>query len=250
MAEAGIALRVRGLSAGYGGFDVLRGIDVDIRDGAMTGIIGPNGAGKSTFLKALIGQTRTGGTVELLGKPLRDLRPIAYVPQRAAVDFAFPITALEVASQGTYASLPWWRRPGRSEREWALECLDVVGMASVAHEPIGALSGGQAARVFIARALAQRPAAFLLDEPFAAIDVASAERIHNVLRRQADDGKAVVTVHHNLDQVAEFFDHIIVLAGDLIAAGPVDKAFTPAVLARAFPDAQALADLSSEAGES
>lgn len=240
------ALAVRGLSAGYGGSPVLHDVDFEVRAGALTGLIGPNGAGKTTLIKAILGQVRSRGQVRIGGG--RDLRSVAYVPQRSGIDFTFPITAEEVAVQGTFAHLPWWRRPGRAERDWALECLAAVGMADVRHRSLGHLSGGQAARVFIARALAQRPDVFLLDEPFAAIDMASQERILAVLRERSAAGEAVLIVHHNLTQVPAYFDDLIALNRTVVASGPVGDVFTPAVLAEAFPEAYAVAELARTAG--
>lgn len=236
-----VALRVRDLFAGYGGVPVLRDVNFDLRAGALTGLIGPNGAGKSTLIKAVLGQVHSRGEVRIAGG--EDLRVVAYVPQRSGIDFTFPITVEEVALQGTFAHLPWWRRPGKAEREWALECLDAVGMAGLRHRSLGHLSGGQAARVFIARALSQRPEVFLLDEPFAAIDMASEDKILSVLRQRADAGEAVLIVHHNLTQVPSYFDDLIALNHTVIATGAVDEVFTPGVLAEAFPDAFAVAEL-------
>ena len=235
------ALRVRDLSAGYGGTPVLQGVSFDVRAGALTGLIGPNGAGKSTLIKAVLGEIRSRGEVRIAGG--QDLRDVAYVPQRSGIDFTFPITVEEVALQGTFAHLPWWRRPGRSERAWARECLEAVGMADFRNRSLGHLSGGQAARVFIARALAQQPRVFLLDEPFAAIDMASEERILDVLRERASAGDAVLIVHHNLTQVPSYFDDLIALNRTIVATGAVAEVFTPEVLAEAFPDAFAVAEL-------
>lgn len=236
-------VRVRGLSARYAGVDVIHDVDLDLSGATVTGLLGPNGAGKSTLIKALLGQVPSRGRVERNdGRPL-DLRRVAYVPQRSGIDFTFPITAVDVVVQGTFAAMPWWRRPGRVERHWALECLNVVGLADHAERRLGDLSGGQAARVFIARALAQRPEVFLLDEPFAAIDVASEERILDVMFTVARAGSAVLVVHHNLDQAAEYFDEVIVLNRTVLAAGPPSRALTADVLTEAFPGDLMLARL-------
>ena len=220
---------------------MLQGVSFDVRAGALTGLIGPNGAGKSTLIKAVLGEIRSQGLVRIAGG--EDLRNVAYVPQRSGIDFSFPITVEEVAIQGTFAHLPWWRRPGKAQRAWALECLDAVGMADFRNRSLGHLSGGQAARVFIARALAQQPQVFLLDEPFAAIDMASEEKILTVLRERASAGDAVLIVHHNLTQVPSYFDDLIALNRTVVGTGTVSEVFTPEVLAEAFPDAFAVAEL-------
>src|SRR5699024_1740256 len=120
---------------------------------------------------------------------------------------------------------------------------DGVQMAHLPHRPVGLLSCGQAACVFTARALAQQPQVFLLDEPFAAIDMASEEKILTVLRERANAGDAVLIVHHNLTQVPSYFDDLIALNRTVVATGAVTEVFTPEVLAEAFPDAFAVAEL-------
>lgn len=229
-------IQVRDLAAGYGRGEVITNASFDIVPGAMTGIIGPNGAGKSTLLKALLRQIPFRGQVGGGGAPGLNLREVAYVAQQSGIDTSFPITVEQVVVQGTYAKLRWWQRPSHKDRQWASECLETVGMSEQRVSPIGELSGGQLARVLLARALAQRPSIYLLDEPFAAIDSTSERHIVEVLRRRRDAGDAVVIVHHNLDQVPMYFDRLIAVNRTVVAQGPLDQVLRPDVLARVFPD--------------
>lgn len=229
-------IQVRNLSAGYGNGEVIRDASFDILPGTMTGIIGPNGAGKTTLLKALLRQVPTTGKVTWGDDTRLDLREIAYVAQSNKIDVSFPMTAGEVALQGTYADMRWWARPGRREREWARQCLKKVGMETWNETPINELSGGQLARVLLARALAQRPQAFFLDEPLAAVDATSQNRIIEVLRRQRDAGQAVVVVHHNVQEAARYFDRLIAVNSTVIAQGQVEEVLNSEVLSQVYPD--------------
>ncbi len=153
-----IAVEIHDLTVAYHRKPVLWDIDVSIPEGRLVGIIGPNGAGKSTLIKAALGLVPlASGQVWFYGKPLRECRHlVGYVPQRESIDWDFPVTVLDVVLMGTYGQLGWIRRPGKVQRDLARECLQVVGMESLADRQIRQLSGGQQQRVFLARALAQQ----------------------------------------------------------------------------------------------
>jgi manganese/zinc/iron transport system ATP- binding protein len=198
----------------------------------MTAIVGPNGAGKSTLIKAALDLVPiVSGQVSFFGQQFRAVRRrIAYVPQRAAVDWDFPATALDVVLMGLYAEIGLFRFAGRRHRQKAAAALARVGMADLADRQIGRLSGGQQQRVFLARALAQDAELTILDEPFAGVDAATEATIVDILKGLKAAGRTVVAVHHDLASVAEIFDDVILLAGRVVAAGPVAEAFTPAAL--------------------
>lgn len=237
-AEAGPQppLSIRGMTVSYGQSPVVFSVDAAFPEGSMTAIIGPNGAGKSTLLKATLGILRPlSGTVTVHARPLNDQRHrIAYVPQRASVDWDFPTTVLDVVLMGLSRELGLlW--PVRSRhRQKVLDCLARVGMAEFADRQIGQLSGGQQQRVFLARALAQDADLYVLDEPFAGVDAATEKAIIAVLKTLKAEGKTVIAVHHDLSTVVDYFDRVLILNIRKIAEGTVAEAFTETKLQAAY----------------
>jgi len=223
------ALATRGLTVSYGEKPAVFSVDATFPAGAMSAIIGPNGAGKSTLLKAALGVIpRLSGEVYVFGKPVEAARDrIAYVPQRASVDWDFPTTVMDVVQMGLYRKVGLLGRLSGKMEETARDCLDRVGMADFAHRQIGQLSGGQQQRVFLARALAQDADLYLLDEPFGGVDAATERAIIGVLKLLKAEGKSVVAVHHDLSTVRDYFDHVFLINVRRIAEGPVRAAFTP-----------------------
>ena len=222
-------LVVRGLTVSYSEKPVLFSVDAVFPAAAMSAIIGPNGAGKSTLLKAALDiNPRLSGEVDFFGKPLEKARErIAYVPQRASVDWDFPTTVIDVVIMGLYRKLGllgWLTAP---HMQTAYEALDRVGMADFADRQIGQLSGGQQQRVFLARALVQNADLYLLDEPFAGVDAATERTIIDVLKDLKADGRSVICVHHDLATVDTYFDHVFLLNIRKIAEGSVATTFTP-----------------------
>ncbi|MBS0196973.1 MAG: ABC transporter ATP-binding protein [Planctomycetes bacterium] len=222
------AVEVHDVTVAYHRKPVLWDVDVLLPAGHLIAIVGPNGAGKSTLLKAILGLVPlASGKVEIFGRPLRKARSlVGYVPQRESVDWDFPIDALGVALMGRYGRLGWVRRPGKADREAALTSLAKVGMADYADRQISRLSGGQQQRVFLARALAQDATLYLMDEPFAGVDAATERAIVDVLRELREQGKTVIAVHHDLQTVPEYFDHVMLLNMRLVASGAVQDVFT------------------------
>lgn len=246
-------LAIRGLTVAYGEKPAVFSVDLTIADRSMTAIVGPNGAGKSTLLKAALGIVpRISGTVTVYGRPLSEQRDrIAYVPQRASVDWDFPARAIDVVLMGMYRRLGLLRPVRAAERAAAMDCLARVGMAEFAERQIGQLSGGQQQRVFLARALAQDADIYLLDEPFAGVDAATEKSIIAVLKTLRETGRTVVAVHHDLATVRSYFDRVALLNVRLVAEGPVAEVFTPRALQATYggrlAEAQ-LAELEVRAG--
>ena len=221
-------LAIRGLTVSYGQKPAVFSVDMTVRPGRMTAIIGPNGAGKSTLLKAALGIVRPlSGQVRAFGQPLDAMRArIAYVPQRASVDWDFPTCVIDVVLMGLYRELGLLGRVLGRHKACALDCLDRVGMRDFADRQIGQLSGGQQQRVFLARALAQGADLYLLDEPFAGVDAATEKAIIGVLKALKAEGRTVVVVHHDLATVRDYFDDVFLIATRKVADGPVETAFT------------------------
>jgi manganese/zinc/iron transport system ATP- binding protein len=175
------------------------------------------------------------GQALVLGRPARGaLDAVAYVPQREAVDWDFPITVREVVEMGRYRAAGWVRRLRREDRAIVDAALERVGMRAYARRQIGELSGGQRQRVFLARALAQEADVLLMDEPFAGVDARTEAALLALLAEQRDEGRSVVVVHHDLGTVRRAFDWALVLNVRAIACGPVADVLVPDVLARAY----------------
>tara|TARA_R110002124_G_scaffold48459_1_gene143183 strand:- start:261 stop:1061 length:801 start_codon:yes stop_codon:yes gene_type:complete len=229
-------LAVRGMTVSYGQKPAVFSVDMTIEAGKMTAIIGPNGAGKSTLLKAALGILKPlAGTTTVFGKPVEKQRHrIAYVPQRASVDWDFPTRVIDVVLMGLYPQLGLLGRVRPAHRAKAQDCLERVGMQDFSSRQIGQLSGGQQQRVFLARALAQDADLYLLDEPFAGVDAATEKAIIGVLKSLRDAGKTVVAVHHDLSTVSDYFDNVFFINTRRIAEGPVETAFVSANLQNAY----------------
>jgi manganese transport system ATP-binding protein len=230
------AISIQDLHVSYFGNEAVTGVSLSVNTGNLVGIIGPNGAGKSTFLKAMLNLIpKDKGAVKVLGKPITEVRKsIAYVPQRNDIDWDFPITVLDAVLIGTYPHLQLFRRPKKKDKEWAMECLQRVGMQEFSKRQIGELSGGQQQRVFLARALAQKADLFFLDEPFVGVDVSSEETIVHILKELCRQGKTVIVVHHDLSKANDYFNQLILLNKELISFGTVEEVFKPEVIAKAY----------------
>lgn len=230
------AIEVHDMTVAYHQRPVLWNVDVSLPTGSLVGIVGPNGAGKSTFLKAILGLVPlASGWVTVFGKPLAEVRlRVGYIPQRESVDWEFPVSVRDVVLMGRYGRLGWLRRPSATDRRVSMESLERLGIKDLAERQIGQLSGGQQQRVFLARALAQDADIYLMDEPFAGVDAATEATIVDVLRDLRSKGKSVLAVHHDLQSVADYFDHLVLINMRLVAAGPADKVFTQANLHKTY----------------
>ncbi len=230
------AVEVAHLTVSYNARPALLDVTVNIETDQLVGVIGPNGAGKSTFIKAVLGFVKPDlGTVLINEKNAQKAKgEVAYVPQRGAVDWDFPITVREVALMGRYQQIPWYTSPKKEDMEIATEALRMVRMEEFAHRQIGELSGGQQQRVFMARALAQGSDILLLDEPFAGVDAATERAILDVLERAKQSGKTLVVVHHDLSTASEYFDKLILIKQRLYAYGTPDAVLQEDLLSQVY----------------
>jgi manganese/zinc/iron transport system ATP- binding protein len=229
-------LVLRGVGAGYGDGLVLRDVDLRIPPGTLVGVIGPNGSGKSTLLRAILGLApAVVGNVTLDGRPIAGQRArVAYVPQREAVDWSFPVTAEEVVTMGRYPRLGWLRRPGPADVAAVGEALRRVGMEEAAGEQTGALSGGQQQRVFLARALVQGASVLLLDEPLTGVDHTTEQLVVSLLRELRDAGATILHATHDLESAAGISDRLCFVNRRIVAFGAPADTFTPAILHATF----------------
>ena len=221
------AIEVRDLTVAFGARVALRGVSFDVPTGTLVGVLGPNGGGKTTLLRALLDELPYDGRADLAGRA-------GYVPQHTVAHDSFPIDALGVVLMGRYPSLGWLRRPGRSDRQMALDLLDRVGLREHSRRQFTELSGGQRQRVLVARALAQEGAVLLLDEPFTGIDAVSRDTLLRVLREQASSGRTVLMTTHDVGEAGRVCDRLLILNGELVAEGPTEHVFTPETLRRAY----------------
>jgi zinc transport system ATP-binding protein len=228
-------IEVRDVTARHGALIALDRVTMDVEKGSFTAVIGPNGAGKTTLIKVILGLIEPeSGTVRVFGQPVRELgrlrSMIGYVPQIFAVDLDFPITVIEAVLMGTYGRVGAGRRTGSAEREASMAALARVGIADLADRPLARLSSGQRQRVFIARALVNKPDLLLLDEPTTGVDVETTGNLYGLLRELKNDGVTVVLVSHDIGVVASYVDTLACLNRSLVAhCRPDEEACSTAI---------------------
>lgn len=234
--ETNDVLSIHELNASYRKNKVLNDVSFDVQSGSLTSIVGPNGAGKSTLLKVILDlHPKLSGKVSFFGSTFSKMKTrIGYVPQRGSVDWDFPTNALDVVMMGLYGQVGWLKWPNRSHREKAMASLDQMGMADYAGRQISQLSGGQQQRVFLARALVQDADMYFMDEPLAGVDAATERAIMNTLKELKMAGKTVMVVHHDLQTVEEYFDHVLLLNRTVVAYGKTEDVFTKDNVYRAY----------------
>lgn len=230
------ALTTTSLTVCYQDQPVLWDVSLEVPQGKLVAIIGPNGAGKSTFMKACLNLIKPlYGEAQFLGMPFEKARlNIAYVPQKENVDWDFPINVRDLVTMGRFGSLGWLESLGDKDEAIIDEAIKMVGLEDYEKRQIHQLSGGQQQRAFLARALAQKADLYFMDEPFAAVDMATEEQLIRVMQNLCQRGSTVFVIHHDLKSVQEHFDWVIVLSKKLIANGAVSECLTPATLQRAY----------------
>ncbi|PQO46738.1 metal ABC transporter ATP-binding protein [Blastopirellula marina] len=231
------AVQVEHLTVSYGPSPALLDISFQLEPGQLVGVIGPNGSGKSTLIKSILGIMKPDlGEVRLFGVPSEKARrSVAYVPQRGAVDWDFPVTVEQVVMMGRYGQIPWWAwGPSHEDRRHVDDALQTVRMEKFRHRQIGQLSGGQQQRVFMARALAQGADILLLDEPFAGVDAATERALLDVLDSTKRAGRTLIVVHHDLATAAEYFDSLLLIKQRLFAFGPPQQVLQPELLSEVY----------------
>jgi len=232
------AIAVDAVTVHYKEVLALDAATVSIDPGQVCGLIGMNGSGKSTLLKAIMGITRPdSGTVMINGEPPAQARKsgvVAYVPQSEDVDWQFPLNVVDVVMMGRYGHQGWMRRPSRADRLAVSEALDRVELAELADRQIGALSGGQRKRAFVARGIAQGATIMLLDEPFAGVDKRSEATISRLLRSLATEGTTILISTHDLHALPDLCDEAILLMQRVLLHGHPSEVLRPEALALAF----------------
>lgn len=208
----------------------LRPTTLTIREGEFVGLIGPNGAGKTTLLRAALGLAKATGASSLLSYPVQE-RPqhVAYLPQGR--DVVWPVPVRELVALG-YRANPRHRGKGVPE---VAALLKRWNLTENAETPVTSLSGGEQARVLLARALAQDAPLLLADEPCASLDPAQALAVARSLRAEADRGRAVLASLHDIPLAARRCTRVLVMAdGAIVADGPPDTVLTAELMAKVF----------------
>ena len=209
-AEAPAVVRLDNLHVAWDTDLILHGITLSIPAGQTVAITGSNGSGKSTTIKALLGTAPiTSGDALLFSRSITARRrvpwqKIGYVPQRISSGGAVSSSAIEVVRSGLLGPRRLWAMPGDTAR--AMDALERVGMAHRAHFPMNILSGGQAQRVLIARALVRRPELLIMDEPMAGIDAASRARLADIVADAKAEGTTILIVLHELGELGPLLD--------------------------------------------
>ena len=253
MNENAFPIEVHDLTVSYQKKPVLYGVDLEVEEGSLVGIIGPNGAGKSTLIKTIMNMIKpNGGYAKIFGEtPKTGIKRIGYIPQKESVDWDFPVTVFDVVLMGRYGHLGWFGRIRKEDRTKANECLEQVNMLAYADRPIGNLSGGQQQRVFLARALAQESAVYLMDEPFAGVDAVTEKTMISILQEMKNAGKTLMVVHHDLASAREYFDQLLLLNMRKVAYGPVQEVYTHELLQKTYGGKLAvLSEMATEVAKS
>jgi zinc/manganese transport system ATP-binding protein len=224
-------IAIDNLSVAYGRRLVIDRVSGEFAPASLTAVVGPNGAGKSSLLKALAGVVPArGGTIVC---PARAHDRLAYLPQQSELDRDFPVAVAELVALGAWRGFGAYRSPPERLDAAVGEALAAVGLAELSRRPVGELSVGQFQRALFARLILQDAAVILLDEPLAGVDEATSEDLLRIIARWQSEGRTVVAVLHDLDQVRTHFPKVLLLARYCIAWGDTASVLTAENLARA-----------------
>lgn len=224
------ALEVHDLTVGYDRHPAVHHVSLALPAGSLLAVVGPNGAGKSTLLKALA------GVVPLMGGRIATgprVRRSAYLPQQADIDRSFPVSVLDTVAMGLWHEVGAWRPLGRARWQRCRDALAAVGLQGFEQRTLDTLSGGQFQRVLFARLMLRDAQLLLLDEPFAAVDEPTVDALLAVVRQWQAEGRTVVMVLHDLQQVRAHCPLTLLLARETVALGPTAEVLTAAQLQRA-----------------
>ena len=241
------AVTLRDLTVSYRGHPAVHHLSGAFMPGVLTAVVGPNGAGKSSLLGAM------GGTVpDFEGAIERDpaLR-VAYLPQASALDRSFPVRVHELVAMGMWSRIGSFGALRPSDRQAVAGALAAVGLGGFEQRWLGELSAGQAQRVLFARVLVQDAGLILLDEPFNAIDARTTADLLALLHRWKQEERTVIAVLHDLEQVREHFEQVLLLARERVAWGPTaevlkaEHLFKARQMAEAWDEAAPRCEVSS-----
>ncbi|KZY84696.1 ABC transporter [Oleiphilus sp. HI0068] len=217
-------LSFRNLTLGYEAHPAVHHLSASIDKGMLVALVGPNGAGKSTLLKGIMGQLAPlEGDIQF-GPVEKD--DIAYLPQQNMVDRSFPITVQEMVALGAWKHMGAFGRLRSKHKKQVAQALQQLGLSGFEKRLIGSLSGGQMQRVLFARLLVQEANLILLDEPFTGVDSRTTHDLLHLIQHWHEQGKTIVAVLHDLEQVKSHFPHCLLLSREPIAFGPTADVLT------------------------
>ncbi|MDO4643062.1 MAG: ATP-binding cassette domain-containing protein [Cardiobacteriaceae bacterium] len=236
------SLNVKNVSITYpNGHQAIHDVTFSLSGSTVCALVGVNGSGKSTLFNSIMGIIRPQtGTVQVNGLPIAQAMKangIAYVPQSENIDWHFPILVKDVVMLGRYGHMGMLRRARPRDYEAVSAALDRLGIADLANRQIGALSGGQKKRVFLARALAQESRVILLDEPFTGVDAKTEYAAMELLKKLRQEGYLMLVSTHNLGAVPQYCNEVVLLNRTIIAHGSIDEIYTVDNLERTFGSA-------------
>jgi iron complex transport system ATP-binding protein len=235
-----VTVEVAGVSVAYDGVPILRGLTARVSAGGWLALIGPNGAGKTTLLRAISGLVPCSGEVRVAGSTVSDTsrrrlaQLIAQVPQRPEIPASMTVTDYVLLGRTPY--IPYLGTEGRRDLEVTARVLARLELDSLAHRPLGSLSGGEGQRAVLARALAQEAPVLLLDEPTAALDVGHQQQVLELVDElRLERGLTVISAMHDLTLAGQFAEQLLLLdGGRAIAAGPARSVLTEATIKRHY----------------
>ncbi|AXK39980.1 metal ABC transporter ATP-binding protein [Crenobacter cavernae] len=225
-----MSLVLENLTVSYQRHPAVHHVSGAFAEGDATAIFGPNGAGKSTLLKAMVGALRPDSGRAVMSYRRAD---IAYLPQQSEIDRSLPINVEDLVLSGLWHRTGPFGGVGRAGIARVAEALATVGLTEFAQRPISALSSGQFQRVLFARILVQDARLILLDEPFNAVDAKTTYDLLALVRRWRAEGRTVVAVLHDYEQVHAYFPHTLLMAREVVAWGRTETVLTDANLRRA-----------------
>jgi len=230
------SIDIKNVTVSYNGYPVLYKLNFSADPGTLTGIIGPNGSGKTTLIKTIMNLIKPdSGSIFIFDEEhFKHLSKIAYVPQKNNIDWNFPITVFDMVSMGRYGHLKWCQGLRSVDIDAVWKALKAVEMQEHAHTRINQLSGGQQQRVCIARALAQEPEIYLMDEPFVGVDIRTESLILELMQSLKKNSKTIIVVHHNISTVKKYFDIAFFMNTQAIALGAVDLVINDETIEQTF----------------
>jgi zinc/manganese transport system ATP-binding protein len=225
------AIELRSISVRHGARLALEEVSGRFESGTLTAVVGPNGAGKSTLLDAMAGliQPYRGEVI----CPARARNQVAYLPQQARLDRDYPVTVGEIISLGLWPGFGALRAPPATLQARVAEAAEAVGLTDLTHRRIAELSVGQMQRALFARLLLLDARVMLLDEPFSAVDARTVDALLALIARWHGEGRTIVAVVHDFDQVRAHFPSTLLLVRTSVAWGDTRSVLTDENLAKA-----------------